>query len=175
MIDDVAIEQACAVQVVEWLLDGVCAFRAVGGESRRIVVAQEKQVVVDVGELLARNLIGHEVRKHLLRPHVVEPTHGHKVAEPHMSSLVSDEVQACQLLVGCRILSEEDFVIGELYAARMLHAAELIARQDDKAVFLKRIANVGITFHPVQREGDLVEHLRQLSHLLRIGLAIECR
>ena len=68
-----------------------------------------------------------------------------------MSSLVSDEVQACQLFIGRRILSEEDFVIGELYAARMLHAAELIARQDDKAVFLKRKADIGIALHPVQR------------------------
>ena len=57
----------------------------------------------------------------------------------------------------------------------MLHATELVARQHDKAIVLKRVWYARVLLHPAQRQGYLIEHDGQLCHLGSIGLAIKAR
>ena len=105
VVDDVAVEQTGTVQVGQRLLDGVGAVGAVGGQRRHIMGLQKTDVVVHIGKLLARYLVGHEVGEHFLGPHIVEPPHGDKVAEPQVRGLVGQQVEPVQLFVGGRVLT----------------------------------------------------------------------
>ena len=93
VVDNVAVQQASLVHVVQLLLYGMCALGAVGAHRQRIMRFYEGQVMVDTRKLLAGDFVGHEVGKHFLGPHVIKPTHGHQVAEPHVGCLVSDEIK----------------------------------------------------------------------------------
>ena len=55
----------------------------------------------------------------------------------------------------------------------MLHAAELVARQDDKAIVLEGVWDAGVFLHPSQRQRHLVKHDGQLCHTGRIGFTIK--
>ena len=133
----------------------------------------EGQVVIDVGELLAGDFVGHEVGKHFLGPHIIKPAHRHQVAEPHVSRFVSNQVEARHFLVGRRLRTQKDAPVIELDATWMLHATELVARQHDKAIVLKRVWDTRVLLHPPQRQCHLIEHDGQLCHLGSIGLTIE--
>ena len=63
VVDDMAVEQAGILQVVELLLDGVRALRAVDGKGKGIVVLEEIELVVDMWKLVGSHLRGHELAK----------------------------------------------------------------------------------------------------------------
>ena len=84
VINDVAVEQTSLIQVIKGLLNRVCALCAVDAHRCRVMHFDEGQVVVQVRELFPCNFVGHKVGKHFFGPHVVEPTHRHQVAEPHV-------------------------------------------------------------------------------------------
>ena len=173
VVDDVAIEQSCVVEVVEGLLDGVGALGAVGGKGGQIVGFEEVDVVVDVGKLLVGDFVGHEICKDFLRPHVVEPAHGDEVAKPQMGGLVGNEVEAVHLFIGRGVLAQEDRLVAQLDAAGVLHAAKLIPGEDDESMLLKGLADAGVVFHPAQGQSGLVEDDGQLGDLRGVGLAVE--
>ena len=173
VVDDVSVEQPCLVQILQLLLDGVGALGAVHGVSRDVVVLEEIQSMMDVGELLLGNLRCHEVGKHFFGPHVGKPTHGDEVAKPHVRGFVSDEVEAHQLFIRRGILAEEDFPVGKLNGTWMLHASELIARNHHKSVAVERVGNARVFLHPTQRKGDFIENNWHLCHLLLVGFSVE--
>ena len=84
VVDDVSMKADRHSGDCRGLLDGVGAIGAVGAEGTHLITFQEVEVVVDVGKLLSGNLCSHEIGKHLLGPHVVEPAHGDHVAKPQM-------------------------------------------------------------------------------------------
>ena len=94
VVDDVAVQQAGLVHVVQRLLNGVRSLGAVSAHRQRIVGLDESQVVVDFGKFFPGDFVRHEVGKHFLGPHVIKPTHRHQVAEPHVGRLVSDEIKS---------------------------------------------------------------------------------
>ena len=60
---------------------------------------QEKaQLVIDLRKRRIHDLGRHEVREHLLQPHVVEPLHRHQIAEPHVRRLVRNQVGSPEVL-----------------------------------------------------------------------------
>ena len=61
----------------------------------------------------------------------------------------------------------------QLDAARMLHAAALVARQHDSAIFGKGLFDACVLFHPLDGVSHLAGNMGQLGHLGRVGLAME--
>ena len=84
MVNDIAIQEARLVQIVQRLLDGVGATGAVSAHSQRVMRLNKSQVMVHVWELLAGDFVSHEVGIYLLGPHVIKPSHGHQVTKPHV-------------------------------------------------------------------------------------------
>ena len=84
MVNDVAIEEARLVQIVQRLLDRVGATGAVSAHRQRVMSLDKRQVMVHVRELLTGDFVSHEVGIYLLGPHVIKPSHGHQVTKPHV-------------------------------------------------------------------------------------------
>ena len=173
MIDDVPIEQTGLVQIRQGLLYRVGAESTVRVHGGGIMTLDEHQVVVQIRKLLPRYLVSQQIGEYLFGPNVVKPLHRHHIAEPHVGCFVSDEVQSGQFLVGCGTGPQEDGVGIELNGTRMLHAAKLIAGQDDTAVLFEWEGDACVVLHPSQRQCNLVKHRLQLGCLLRISLAVK--
>ena len=86
---------------------------------------------------------------------------------------MGDEFQSGSLLLLGGILLKEDAAVVHLDGSRVLHAAELIARQHHHAILLEGTGDAGIALHPFQGLGSLVGHLVELCHLVGVGLAVE--
>ena len=174
VVDDVVVEQAGVVEVVELLCDGVGTLCTVDGDGLGLIGLDEVEGVVHLIILATGNLGCHEVGEDLLGPYILEPLGCYEVAEPEVSRLVCDELGACQELLLGGILLEEDPAGVELDGSRVLHATELIAGDEYDAILVgEGVGNACIAFEPLQGCGSLVEHLVELCHLLRVGLAVE--
>ena len=149
LIDDRPVQSPRFVQIGERLADGIGALRPVHAVRGRIVRQQEPQVVIQLRERGVHDLRGHEVREHLFHPHVVEPAHGHEIAEPHVGRLVRDDAGAIELLRLRRRLVEQQRRRVVEDRAWMLHAAELERRNQHDVELAERIGDPGVALHPV--------------------------
>ena len=150
VVNDRAVHLAGFIQVFQVLADGVGARRTIYGVSARIVAHEEIQVVIDVRELRVDNLRGHEIREDFFRPDVVEPLHGHQVAEPHMCRLMRDQrCAAKQLGIGRRFL-EEQVRCAVQDGANMLHTSVLEIGDQREAELVVRVVDAGVLLEPVE-------------------------
>ncbi len=174
LIDDCAVERAGFVEVVETLSNGVragCAIDVVGG---RVMRQQEPQVVIDLGKRGIDDLGRHEIGEHFLHPHIVEPPHGHEVAEPHVCRFVRDQAGTTEFLVlrGRWVEQQAGGVVEN--RAGVLHAAKLERRDEHKIELAPRVRNPRVAFEPRQRRGVQIEDgLAVARHLGGVGLAVQ--
>ena len=172
VIDDVVVEQAGLVHVLQFLSDGVGSVGTVDGDGACLIGLQEVQVMVDLREVVPCDLRCHKSGEHLLDPDVFKPLQRHEVSEPQVSRLVGNQFQSgCLLFLG-GVLLEEDATVAHLYGSGMLHASELVAREHDHPILSEGTGNARISFHPPQRKGRLIEDLVYLGHLGRVCLAV---
>ena len=73
VVDNIVVEQAGVVQVIQFLGDGVGAVGTVDGDGTALVGLQEVQLVVDARERATGDLRRHEVGEHLLGPYILKP------------------------------------------------------------------------------------------------------
>ena len=138
------------------------------------MLEKEAKLVVDIRERRVHDLRGHEVGKHLLQPHIVEPLHRHEIAEPHVGRFVGNEVRPGQELILGRGLVEEERGRVVIDRSRVLHAAELKRRQEYEVEFFKRKFPVGVGFQPIERLLVQIEDdLAIRRYLLGISLAVK--
>ena len=135
---------------------------------------QESQLVIDRRERWIHDLRGHEVRKDLLHPHIVEPLHRDEVAEPHVRGLVGDHAGTSQHLILCRGFLEHQAVRVVEDRARMFHAAKLEGRQEQEIELSEWIGDAGVALHPLNRRRMQVEDRLAIPRdLRRVGLAVQ--
>ena len=107
---------------------------------------QELEGVVAFGLGGFRDFVGHEIGEHLLHPHIVEPTHRHQIAKPHVGRFVRQQLGAAGFLVlGGPFVQKQTrgFVLNR---PGVLHAAVLKIRDGDEVEFLKRVLDLGVVF-----------------------------
>ena len=107
LVDDCAVERTGLVQVLERLPDGVRSGGAIDVIRGRVVRQQEAEFVIDRRKGRVDDFRGHEIRKHLLHPDIVEPAHRDQVTEPHVRGFMRDHVCAGELLILRRRLVEQ--------------------------------------------------------------------
>ena len=111
VVNDLAVDESSVAEVVQLLVDGVCARSAIFGEGGGEEGAHALQLVVDGGEERLGDPGGEVVGEDLLRPYVVEPVHRDEVAKPCVGRLVRDQLNASQLLVGRGVGAEEELCV----------------------------------------------------------------
>ena len=123
--------------------------------------------MVELRKRRVDDLRRHEVREDFLEPHVVEPAHGHEVAEPHVRGLVRDHRRpAEQLVLGGRLVQQQAGRVVE-DGAGMLHAAELERGDRDEVELAERIGNRRVVLEPGKRRGVQVEDRVAVARDLR--------
>src|ERR1700679_3181708 len=87
---------------------------------------------------MLQSLVGHILREAFLEPEVVEPAHGHHVAEPLVAGLVQDENVAAEIVALGWRGTEENAVFVEKGFTCVLHAAKREAGDQDEVIFRER-------------------------------------
>ena len=150
LINDRPIQAAGLVQVVQMLPDRIRSSRAIHVVGCRVVRIEEPQLVIDLREGRIDDLRRHEVREYLLHPHVVEPSHGDEIAEPHVRRLVRDHAGAPELLIlGRRLIQKEAGRVVEDRAG-VFHAAELERGHQQEIELAPRIRDARVPLEPGQ-------------------------
>ena len=172
VVDDVAIDQPRIVQIVERALDGVGADRPVFGVGRRIITLQVTEPVIDFGEGGPGHPGGKPVGEDFFGPHVVEPAHGHIIAEPHVGGLVGDQLGPVKPLVRRGRFTQENPPVVVERGAGVFHTAVLEVGEDDEIIFGERIGDPRVFFHIIERIENQSEDLVLLGQTGRIRLAV---
>ncbi len=172
-VDDRSVQAAGVFQVVERLPNRIRAGRTVDVVGRRMMLQEEAQLVIDVWKRRVDDLRRHEVRKHFLQPHVVEPLHRDEIAEPHVRCFVRDQVRAPQLVILRRGCVEQQVRRVVENGAGMLHASELKRRQQHEIELLKRVLAIGVGFEPFDRLLMEIEKCVSVGgNFRRVGLTV---
>ena len=128
---------------------------------------KEVEFVVDRRKARVDDPCGHEVREHLLEPHVVEPFHRHEIAEPHVCGLVGDEACAPEQVHVRRRFVEQQAAGAVKNCTGVLHAVVLKRRDQREVEFLERVVDAGVVLEPVDGRGVKVEYRFDIAFELR--------
>ena len=137
-IDDGAVGGFGVFQVADALIDGRGAERDVDAVSSGLDLLIEMRPDVLAGFEVGESAIGHVLREAFFEPKIVKPAHGGEIAEPLVGEFVKDQSVAAEAIVFRRGRPEEDAIFIEKRGARVLHAAEGEAGEEDHVVFRER-------------------------------------